>query len=280
MTIGTETATHTASAGALAVTGSKGGVGKSNLVANLAVSLARWGRQVMLVDGDLGLSNLDVLLGLIPTYNVEHLVRGEATLEDVLIDGPAGIHVLPAASGIPDLASLDDAARERLISLLAEGTATMDHLLIDTGAGLGSTTLSMQLAASRILLVTTPEPTSMVDAYASMKVIWAADPAKPIDLVVNEVADEDEALCVHEQLTNATEQFLAREPGYLGAVYSDPNVPEAVRRQTCLMEYAPDSPAGRCIERIALRLSLESGDSPASEDYWHRLMPMATEVPH
>ena len=139
-----------ASGASIAVTGGKGGVGKSNLTVNLAVALGRWGRRVLLVDGDLGLANLDVLLGLVPKRNVEDLVRGEANLEELLIDGPDGVRILPAASGVPDLSRLNDDTRARLLAALSESASLADDVLIDTGAGIGDATLALQLAASRV----------------------------------------------------------------------------------------------------------------------------------
>ncbi len=271
----------TGGAGAIAVTGGKGGVGKSNLVINLAVALGRWGRRVLVVDGDLGLANLDVLLGLVPQRNVEHLVRGEATLEELLVEGPRGIRVLPAASGVPDLSRLDEVTRGRLLGSLAAGAELADDVLIDTGAGLGDTTLALQLAASRVLVVTTPEPTSLVDAYATLKVLWSADPHKPVDLVVNAAENDDEAQRAHEQIARAARHFLGREPGTLGPVYRDPKVGEAVRRQRSLMELYPTSRAGHCYERIALELAAGHGNANHATDYWRRLLDVATkELPN
>jgi flagellar biosynthesis protein FlhG len=263
--------------GAIAVTGSKGGVGKSNLVANLAVSLARWGRRVLLVDGDLGLANLDVLLGLLPRHNVDHVMSGDATVDDVLVEGPHGVRVLPAASGVPELASIDARARARLLAALAQASAGADHVLVDTGAGLGDTTLALQLAASSVVVVTTAEPTSLVDAYATLKVLWSADPRKHVDVVVNNVPDDAEAVRAYEQVAKASDHFLGQRPGWLGAVVRDPKVEEAVRRQRCLMELYPDSPAGRCYERIALRLTLSDPSRVPCAEYWHRLMPQPDE---
>lgn len=265
----------------LAVTGSKGGVGKSNLVLNLAVALARWGRRVLLIDGDLGLANLDVLLGIVPRHTVEQWISGKASLDDVLVDGPAGVRILPAASGIPELASLDSRSRARVLSLLADVSSLADDVLVDTGAGLGETTLALQLAASRVLVVTTPEPTSLVDAYASLKVLWAADPNKPTDLVVNAADNDGEAARAYGQIAKAARQFLGREPGWLGVVYRDPLLPEAVRRQRCLVELYPHSPASRCYSQLALRLGLSPVATKGPADYWHRLVPAADqELPH
>jgi flagellar biosynthesis protein FlhG len=265
---------------ALAVTGSKGGVGKSNLVVNVGVALARWGRRVLVVDGDLGLANLDVLLGLLPARNVEHVMRGEAGLEDALVEGPAGIRILPAASGIPELASLDAGPRGRLLALLEESCRIVDVVLVDTGAGLGPTTLTLQLAASRVVVVTTPEPTSLVDTYATLKVLWAADPQKPIDLVVNAAETEQEALGAYEQVAKAARHFLGRGPGWLGSVCRDPRVPQAVRHQRAVVELYPDSRASRCYEQLALRLSLSSGGEGPAAAYWQRLVPaLDAELP-
>jgi flagellar biosynthesis protein FlhG len=260
----------------VAVTGSKGGVGKSNLVINVAASLGRCGHRVLVIDGDLGLANLDVLLGLVPTRTVEHLVRGEAMLEELLIEGPSGIRILPAACGVPRMSSLDGESRVRLLEVLNRATEWADDVLVDTGAGLGETTLSLQLAASRIIAVTTVEPTSLVDTYASLKVLWQTDPDKRIDLVVNNVASEDEALKAHGQIATACRHFLGREPGWLGPVYHDPELPVAVKSQRALSELRPTSPAARCYEKIALRLALQPEHAASA---WEELAAVGEEEP-
>jgi flagellar biosynthesis protein FlhG len=275
------TATDRAGAATVAITGSKGGVGKSNLVVNLAVALGRWGQRVLLVDGDLGLANVDVLLGLVPRHNVEHLVRGEIDLDDVLVEGPRNVRVLPAASGLPELSRLEPLARRRLLAALTAGSAGVDHMLIDTGAGLGEATLALQLAAEHVIVVTTPEPTSLVDTYATLKVLWTADPQKRIDLVVNSASAEDDGHRAYEQIAKAARHFLHREPGSLGIVLRDPRVGEAVRRQRPLLELFPDSPAARCYEQIALRLTLSGGERVFAPDYWQRLLrTTGLELPH
>jgi len=258
----------------VAVTGSKGGVGKSNCALNLAVALARCGRRVLLVDGDLGLANLDVLLGLVPTRTVEHLLRGEAALADLLLPGPEGLRVLPAACGVPALARLPAPAREGLLRALSGAGELADAVVVDTGAGLGEVVLSLQLAASRVVVLTTPEPTSMVDAYATCKVLWDAGPDQPVDLVVNAAEDDDEARRVYEQISRAARHFLGRAPGWLGPVYRDERVGEAVRRQRALIELFPTSRAARCYERIALALVAGAGRA-ASPDYWRSLLDAA-----
>ncbi|ANM30547.1 hypothetical protein ABI59_14620 [Acidobacteria bacterium Mor1] len=266
----------------IAITGGKGGVGKSNLTVNLAVALGRWGRRVLLVDGDLGLANLDVLLGLVPKRNVEDLVRGEATLEELLIDGPDGVRILPAASGVPDLSRLDQMARSRLLGALSDTASLADDVLIDTGAGLGEATLALQLAASRVLIVTTPEPTSMVDAYATLKVLWTADASKPVDVVVNAADNEETGRWAYEQISRAAEHFLGQVPGWLGPVVRDEKVGEAVRRQQALLELFPGSQAGRCYRQIAMQLTAGTDRAAeSSDDFWRRLMdPSNKELSH
>lgn len=255
----------------IAVTGSKGGVGKSVLAVNLAVHLGRWGRKVVLVDGDLGLASLDVLLGLLPERNVEHLLCGEASLAEILLDGPTGVRLLPAASGVPDLARLERGARARLLSALGEVSKGADVLLVDTGAGLGGPGLALQLAASRVVVVTTPEPTSLVDAYASLKVLWANDPQKPADLVVNAALDEADAARAHAQVARACRHFLGREPGFLGSVLHDSKVAESVRRQRAVAEIFPTSRASRATERLAMRIVAGSETGVAVLPFWERL---------
>lgn len=254
----------------VAVTGSKGGVGKSNLTVNLALSLQRAGRRVVLVDGDLGLANIDVLLGLTPPRTVEHLVRGEADVDELLVDGPGGIRILPAASGVPRLTRMDPDTRRRVLEALTRSEALADHVLVDTGAGLNETALALQLSASRVIVVTTSEPTSLVDAYASIKVLWDAEPSKPIDLVVNNVNSAQEADSAYGQIATACRHFLQHEPGWLGSVCSDPKIPGAVRQQRALLDLYPTSPAARCYERIALKLAAQSESVPGY-GFWEEL---------
>jgi flagellar biosynthesis protein FlhG len=271
------------SSGAVAITGSKGGIGKSNLVLNLAVTLGKWGRKVLLVDGDLGLANIDLLLGLMPRHNVGHLIRDEVSLADALIEGPPGVQILPAASGVPDLANLGREARAKLLARLSEVGQRVDDVLVDTGAGLGDVSLALQMASSRVIVVTTPEPTSMVDAYATLKVLWGLDPTKPVDMVVNAAGDDAEAEQTFEKISRAADRFLNRELGWLGPVYRDPNVPIAVKRQRPVTELFPDSPASACYERIAMRLASANSDNSSAGDYWKRLLnpePTETELAH
>jgi flagellar biosynthesis protein FlhG len=179
------------------------------------------------------------------------------------------------------MARLDESARRRLLGTLAEGAGRVDDVLVDTGAGLGDATLALQLAASRVIVVTTPEPTSLVDAYASLKVLWSADGGKPVDLVVNAARDDEEASQAYEQIARASRHFLGRAPGWLGPVFRDPKVSEAVRRQRPVLELFPHCAAARCYERIATRLVSAPVAVGQAADYWRRLMvPVQEELPH
>lgn len=238
----------------MAITSGKGGVGKTNVVAGLAMSLAQMGQRVVVLDADFGLANLDILLGLTPTHTLEHVLRGEKVLEEIIMDGPLGIRVIPASSGIQELTRLDTTAELRLIQGLQRVSETTDWMLIDTAAGIHDSVIKLLLAAQEVLLVTTPEPTSLVDAYAMVKVVHLRDPQKPIWLLVNNAQGEDEAEETIEQLQAATQRFLGRELKVLGMVPSDPSLLQAVREQRSVVERFPRSPSTQAFRQIADQL--------------------------
>ncbi len=169
----------------MAIASGKGGVGKTNVVAGLAMALAQMGQRVVVLDADFGLANLDILLGLSPEYTLEHVLRGEKLMEEILLDGPFGIRIIPASSGIQELTRLDAAAEMRLVQGLQRISAGSDWLLIDTAAGIHDSVIKLLMAAQEVLLVTTPEPTALVDVYAMVKVVHLRDPHKPLWLLVN-----------------------------------------------------------------------------------------------
>jgi len=240
----------------VAITSGKGGVGKTNVVAGLAVCLARMGQRVIILDADFGLANIDILLGLSPKYTLEHVLRGERVLEEILVEGPEGIRILPASSGIQELTRLDTAAELRLVQGLQRVSASADWLLIDTAAGIHDSVVKLLMAAQEIILVTTPEPTSLVDAYAMVKVVHLRDPKKPFWVLVNNGQSMDEAEETIAQLQAATERFLGRTLQVLGMIPSDPFLLQAVRQQRCVAQVFPRSPATRALQVMA-RLLLE-----------------------
>ncbi len=234
----------------VAITSGKGGVGKTNVVAGLAVALARLRQRVIVLDADFGLANLDILLGLSPKYTLEHVLRGERVLEEILVEGPEGIRILPASSGIQELTRLDTTAELRLVQGLQRVSATADWLLIDTAAGIHDSVVKLLMAAQEVILVTTPEPTSLVDAYAMVKVIHLRDPKKPFWLLVNNGQGPDEAEETIAQLQAATERFLGRSLNILGMVPADPFLLQAVRQQRCVADAFPRSPSARAFAQI------------------------------
>lgn len=235
----------------IAFTSGKGGVGKTNVVANLAVSLAMTKKNVLIIDADLGLGNLDVLLGLAPKFNIGHLIRGEKTLEEIIIKGPQGIKILPAASGIQELTNLSMEQKVNLFSQLMTLDGQMDVLLIDTAAGISQNVLFFNMASQEIIVITSPEPTSIVDAYALMKVLCLNYGEKKFRLLVNFVNNGNEGLEVYRNINLVAERYLNVSIDYIGFIPLDKNLPRAVRKQKTLVELFPDSRANKCFVKLA-----------------------------
>ena len=238
----------------MAIASGKGGVGKTNVVAGLAMSLAQLGQRVVVLDADFGLANLDILLGLTPIYTLEHVLRGEKLMEEILLDGPFGIKIIPASSGIQELTRLDATAELRLVQGLQRISQANDWLLIDTAAGIHDSVIKLLMAAQEVLLVTTPEPTALVDVYAMVKVVHLRDSTKPLWLLVNNSQGEEEAEETIEQLQAATRRFLNRELQVLGMVPTDPFILQSVRQQRGVVDLFPQAPASRALKRAAHQL--------------------------
>lgn len=238
----------------LAISSGKGGVGKTVLAINLALALQKRGQRVGLLDADLGTANIDVLLNLTPRYTLANLLRGESTLPDTLVKGPEGLLILPGGSAVPELADLDEARFRSLYAQLAHLDAQVDLILIDTGAGLSRRVTSFLLAAQEIILVTTPEPHAITDAYALVKVISAHRPHPAFHLVVAMAASREEAERVARKMAFACGRFLNVDLPFLGPLRADAAVPRSVRRQIPLLEAFPHSPASRDIDDLATRL--------------------------
>ncbi|MBK8231941.1 MAG: MinD/ParA family protein [Candidatus Eisenbacteria bacterium] len=245
------------SARSIAVVSGKGGVGKSALVANLALALARRGKKVLLVDGDLSLANVDLLFGLVPKFNLGDVVFGQRTIEEILLTTPDGVRLLPAASGVEELADLDEFRRERLVRELSRLEADLDLLLIDTGSGIGSQTLHWARAADRTLVVTTPEPTAFADAYAMIKVLAGRKLRELPALLVNMVNSARDGRETARRIRVVSERFLGFRPELLGWVPFDDAFPRAVRQQEPLLRMFPHSPSALAISKIAEHLVFE-----------------------
>jgi flagellar biosynthesis protein FlhG len=235
----------------IAFTSGKGGVGKSTLVLNTALILARRGQRVALVDGDLGLASLHLLLGLTPRYDLRDVVAGERTLREIAVAGPYGLQLVPAGSGVAELASLSAAERAALVDELRAFAAPLDFLLIDTGAGIGETVLHLLEASDEALVVTQPEPTALADAYALIKVMVRSAAAYPCHVLVNLARHEHHARQTYEALAGVLLRFLGYRPGWGGWVVGDPAVAEAVVQQVPFAIRSPRCPAARCLERLA-----------------------------
>ena len=262
----------------VAVTSGKGGVGKTSVAVNLALAWAQTGQRTCLLDGDLGLANVDVLLNLHPRHSLRDVVAGNKTLPEVVLDGPAGLQVIPAASGIEALANLTESARRALVQRFEALGSLGELTVLDTGAGISRTVLSLVLAADEVLLVTTPEPTALTDAYAMIKVVTQRRPELPIHLVVNLVDHVGQAREIHGHLDQITRRFLQRELPLAGWIPRDGCVERAVREQRPLSIYFPYSRATDAIQRLARGLAARRLAAGAPGEFWTRLA-ASTEAP-
>jgi flagellar biosynthesis protein FlhG len=238
----------------IAVTSGKGGVGKTNTSVNLAISLADKGNRVILLDADLGLANVEVLLGLNSIYTLQHVIDGQRTMSEILVKGPGGIAVVPGTSGIAKLADLSPSARNQIMEGLRELQARADFIIIDTMAGIGRSATSFVVAADEVLLVSTPEPSSIVDAYAMLKTIYQHRENAIVRLIANMVMNKKEASAVYSKLSNVSQQYLGRKISYLGMIPRDAHVNQAVMQSFPYTLRYPNTPASKCVEDIADRL--------------------------
>ncbi|MBF0277576.1 MAG: MinD/ParA family protein [SAR324 cluster bacterium] len=262
----------------ISITSGKGGVGKTNVTINLAYALSLLGRRVFILDADLGLANIDVLLNISPPFNIEHVLSGEKSINEIIVEGPANIKILPASSGLSELAELDRDEQVKLFRKLGEIDQTMDYLFVDTGAGIASNVLRFNATADEIMLIATPEPTSMTDAYSVIKILATKYHVRKFNLITNAVESQKEALAVYDRLNKVVYDFLQIKLNYTGFVYKDPMLTKAVRMQKPLLEVYPKSPAGKCFSVLARKLDQNAGMLPILDldepqtGFWDRLM--------
>jgi len=235
----------------IAITSGKGGVGKTAVVANIAIALAKQGKKILVIDADLGLANIDVVLGLSPEYNLNHFFKGERSLEEIMVEGPCGIKVLPAGSGVQQYTRLDGQLKMRFIEAIDNLHENFDLVLIDTEAGISDNVTYFTVAAQDILVVTTPEPTAITDAYALMKLLSSQYHQKDFLLCVNSVRNGSEGLDVFEKLTMVSGRYLDICIDYLGAVPFDRKMHEAVRAQQVIQDLYPDHRVSRAFCSLA-----------------------------
>jgi flagellar biosynthesis protein FlhG len=261
----------------ISVTSGKGGVGKSNVVANLGLALAHHGLKVLLIDADLGLANLDIILGLNPKFTIQDVLQLRKTLPEVLVEGPGGMKILPASSGIPELSELDEYQKMFLLNELDNYSESVDVVLIDTGAGISRNVLFFNIAAQERLVVANNEPTSITDAYALIKVLATQHNERRFKLLANGLSYPREAEAVYRTLLKVSERFLGRDISleYLGFIPHDESIPKSVLKQQPVLTLYPRSRASRSFMQIAQQL----WDSPAPEEvdgnikfFWRRLL--------
>ncbi len=257
----------------IAISSGKGGVGKTNVSINLAIAYAQLGKKVIVMDADLGLANVNVVLGVIPKYNLYHLIRKQKTMKDIILDTKYGIQIVAGASGFSKVANLSEEERQVFITELST-LSDADIIIIDTGAGVSNNVLSFIAAADEAIIVTTPEPTAITDAYGIIKII-----ATEIDnlnlglkLIVNRVKSVTEGKKVAERVINIAGQFLNLKIDYLGYVYDDVSVQNAVIKQKPFIAMEPKGKASICIHHIVGRLEkIEYKDGGGLGNFLKRL---------
>jgi flagellar biosynthesis protein FlhG len=236
------------------ITSGKGGVGKTNIVANLALAFTRLGKKVLIFDADLGLANIDIVFGIHPKYNIGHVVSGEKELHDVIAETPSGIGIIPAMSGEENMSELTESQKLILLSEFETIENIYDVVLVDTAAGISGNVIYFNLAAEECIVVVTGEPTSITDAYGIIKVLYGHG-AKRFKLLINMVSGEDEAKSVYFTLCQATARFLKGVvTEYMGFVPADKHLRDSVIAQTPLLEKYPGSPAAKAISSLAGKL--------------------------
>lgn len=244
----------------LAITSGKGGVGKTNVAVNLAVRLSQMGRRVLLLDADLGTANADVICNMNPVYSLAHVVAGRRRLEDVAMDAPGGFRLIPGASGLAEMAALGAIERDRLLLQLDEMERKTDLVLIDTAAGVGPNVLGFLVNADQQLVVTTPEPTSITDAYAVIKTLVRQRKDVELRLLVNMVRNANEAREVYDRISAVCQRFLRIKLGYAGHIVNDSRVTMAVRgRQPFVLMY-PRTEASTNVGQLAHRVDRHANE--------------------
>ena len=262
----------------LTVTSGKGGVGKTNISVNLAIYLARQGHRTCLFDADLGLANINILLGIYPEYNLKDVMDGEKTLKEIIIKDKSGIDIIPGSSGVSEMETLTSEQLSGLAGAFAE-LEEYDYLIFDTSAGVSKSVIAFCMNASEVVLVITPEPTSLTDAYALMKILTMNGYKKTTKVVVNQSKNSKTAQIAYKKLKDTTRKFLGVELSPLGTIVSDPRVIDAVSAQQPFITLYPKTQASRCVKAIGDFLQEKgsaAGDAFALDTFWSRCVDIFT----
>ncbi len=265
----------------IAITSGKGGVGKTNVTSNLAIALARQGNRVCIFDADTNLANINIVMGLSPRYTIEHLLNGEKSVDEILAEGPEGVMIVPAASGIADCARLDETQQLRLIEALETLESSFDYLLIDTAAGIGDPVLSFVQSAQYTILVISTEPTSLTDAFALLRMLKRRHHERPAYVLVNMALNYANSMEIFKRFEAAVRKYLTMKVHYLGYITDDRAVKASVIRQTPVLMNDPDALASRCFTTLAAVLSKQFTASVAPHGFsaWWKYLADAEPVP-
>lgn len=265
---------NTKTARVICVTSGKGGVGKTNFTINLGVELTKLDNRVTIIDADLGLANIDVALGTVPKYTLYDVINKDKSIDEVIMNGPNNMKVISGGSGVLELVDMNSEDIKQLIEKLNDINKHTDIILIDTGAGLSNSILSFVLSAEEVILVTTPEPTSITDAYAMIKTINFKNKDKKIKVIINRVESTKEGHIAFEKLNNASNRFLSMNLEKLGYVFDDSNVVKSVKKQIPFTIEYPNSIASKNIKQIAFKIINDKDFtlSSSSDGFFNKLV--------
>lgn len=259
----------------IAVTGGKGGTGKTSVAVNLATAFAKAGRKAMLLDGDLGLANVDVLLGLTPRCTLEHVLKGERRLEEVIVESSAGVRVVPAASGVARMAALSPSEQAGIVRAFSALPGPLDVLIVDTAAGISDSVLQFCQSAQQVLVVLRDEPTSLTDTYALIKVLSRNHGVRQFRVLANMTRASGQGEAAFRRLQRVTDRYLDVVLDFVGAVPEDISVQKAIQAQRAVVELFPASPAAQAFKRLASTASrwpLPAGPSGRLEFFLERML--------
>jgi flagellar biosynthesis protein FlhG len=260
----------------IAITSGKGGVGKTNVVGNLAIACQRMGKKVLIFDADLGLANIDIIFGLNPKHNIEEIIRGEKELSEIIVEGPEGVAIIPASSGVQQLAHLSEGQKINLLNEFDRLNNIFDILLIDTGAGISSNVIYFNLAAEERIVVVSPEPTSITDAYALIKVMFYQHGTTSFFILLNMVKDEEEARSVYQNLSTVVARFMGGiSIEYAGFIPWDRLLQDAVSKRKPVVCSHPESSASHGFKELAKKILRGPAVRPIDGNikfFWKRLM--------